>query len=383
MQLSRELAGRGHTVLHLHCPSYPNGRGRLQRSADDPSGFLSETIELGRPFRKYSPVGRALDELTYRRRLRRRLREYRPDIILSDSPLLIQSATLAEAHRAGAQFVFWQQDIHGLAMRDITSARMPIIGKMVGSIFPRVEQRLLRRSDAIVPIGRSFCDALAKWGIPSERITVIENWAPINELPVGARENSWRREHGIKDEIVFLYSGTLGLKHDCDLLFKLAQALAEYSARLVVVSEGLGADALRKRLLRERTEGLLIFPFEPFERLAEMHAAADVLVALLGRTLGSYSVPSKVLTYQCAARPLLAAMPLENPASQLIHSVGCGVVVEPEESDMFIASAIRLLDDERLRAELGQRARRYANDTFPIEGVADRFEAVFDRLART
>lgn len=380
VQLSRELAKRGNTVLHLHCPSYPNGRGRLQGSSDDSPSFTSEPIELGHQFRKYSPIGRPLDELKYRRRLRHKLRHFRPEIILSDSPLLVQSATLSEARRIGANFVFWQQDIHGFAMRDIVRSRLPVLGRLLSAIFPRLERRLLLRSDAVVPIGESFLEALENWGVPSSQTTVIENWAPIEELPVCQRSNLWRSEHGLGTEVLFLYAGTLGLKHDCDLLFELAPRLAAEGARLVVVSEGLGADQLRARLNREATDGLLLLPFQPFERLAEMHAAADVLVALLDRGLSPYSIPSKVLTYHCAARPLLAAMPSDNPASQLILSAGSGIVVEPEERDRFLGAAIQLLKDEGLRRELGQRARTYADETFAIGKVADRFETVFDQL---
>src|SRR5262249_35278828 len=41
-QLSRELARRGHEVLHLHCPAYHSGKGALARGAADPPGFAVE-----------------------------------------------------------------------------------------------------------------------------------------------------------------------------------------------------------------------------------------------------------------------------------------------------------------------------------------------------
>src|SRR5205814_7269121 len=42
--LSRELARRGHDVLHLHNPAFLTGKGRLERQADDPPTLTMEGI---------------------------------------------------------------------------------------------------------------------------------------------------------------------------------------------------------------------------------------------------------------------------------------------------------------------------------------------------
>lgn len=375
VQLSRELAERGNAVLHLHCPSYPNGRGRLTAAPDDPKSFASEPVDIGSSFRKYAPLGRFVDELSYGRQLRRRIRRFEPDVVISDAPLLVQHAAQAAARRTRAAFLFWQQDVHGLAMRHISGTQHPLVGRLAGRLFPRFERKLLLRSDAVVAVGESFLDVLDEWGIPGDRVSVIENWAPIEELPLVERDNSWRGENGLDGVPFYLYAGTLGVKHDCNLLFDLARDLGARGAKLVVASEGLGADALTIRVGREPNEGLIIVPFQPFERLGEMLGAADVVVALLSREFAGVSVPSKVLTYHCAGRPLLAAMPIENPASQFILRAGSGIVVEPEDRAGFLEGAIRLLEDNELRAELGLRARSYAESVFSIDAVADRFGA--------
>ncbi|MHB8642706.1 MAG: methyltransferase domain-containing protein [Gaiellaceae bacterium] len=379
VQLSRELARRGDTVLHLYCPSYPNGRGELERRRDDPPGFAPEPVALRHELRKYSLFGRPLDELGYGRLLRRRIRRFAPEIVLSaNAPLLVQSAALASARSVGASFVFWQQDIHGLAMRDIARARLPRLGRLVAPFFPWLERRLVARSDLVVPIGDSFLTPLREWLIPDDRVAVIENWAPVEELPLVERENRWKREHGLAGRSILLYAGTLGLKHDLDVLFELARAVDPRGARVVVVSEGSGATALVSRLAREPLAALTVLPFQPYERLAETLGAADILVALLGRRLGSYAVPSKVLTYLCAGRPLLAAMPAENPAARILVRAEAGIVVEPEDVSGFVAAAERLLDDPGLREAMGRRARAYAEREFGIGVIADRFEHAFE-----
>ncbi|HLA64378.1 MAG TPA: hypothetical protein VK610_08105, partial [Rhodothermales bacterium] len=90
------------------------------------------------------------------------------------------------------------------------------------------------------------------------------------------------------------------------------------------------------------------------------------------------SVPSKVLSYLCAARPLLTAMPLENLASRIVAREGAGVVVAPDDLEGFVVGGRRLLDDATARTTMGANARAYAERAFAIDAITDRFEAVLD-----
>src|SRR5207302_1095074 len=107
-------------------------------------------------------------------------------------------------------------------------------------------------------------------------------WAPLDELPVLPRDNAWAREHGILDKLVFLYSGTLGFKHDPSLLLELARWAGRRDGLVVVVSEGSGADWLAEHGRDE--PGLRLLPYQPYDRLPEVLASADVLVAVLEPT---------------------------------------------------------------------------------------------------
>ena len=89
---------------------------------------------------------------------------------------------------------------------------------------------------------------LTSWGVDARRITVIENWAPLDDLRPMDKVNAWSRVHGLADKRVIMYCGTLGLKHDPASFIALADAFSDDNdARVVVISEGLGADWLAKR----------------------------------------------------------------------------------------------------------------------------------------
>jgi glycosyltransferase involved in cell wall biosynthesis len=191
------------------------------------------------------------------------------------------------------------------------------------------------------------------------------------------RDNQWARLHDLADKRVLLYSGTLGMKHDPGLLLHLARALEDLSdVRVVVVSEGLGAEWLREN--GEAARNLVIMPFQDVSDLANMVATADIAVAILEPEAGTFSVPSKILTYMAGGRPIVAALPAANLATRLIVRASAGRVVAPGDRGGLANAARELLANGDERHRLGVAGRAYALSHFAIEPIADQFESVFD-----
>lgn len=380
VQLSRALAHRGHTVRHLCFPAFQAPKGPLARRADDPANFEVAFLELDAPFEKHSFVKRWRQERELAGATQSAIASFAPDAVLAgNAPLDVQAASYRGARAANAAFVYWLQDLVGFAMRKILGRKLGLPGTLVGMAYEAKERRLLCKSDAVVAITDDFRPLLAKWGVAAERLHIVENWAAREEVASASRDNAWAREHGLVGRTVFLYSGTLGLKHDPSLLLDLAKSQPD--AALVVNSEGLGADWLRAR--GSEAPNMLILPFQPFERLGEVLASADILVAILEPDAGVFSVPSKVLTYLCAGRPLLVAIPPENLAARLVLRESAGFAAAPGDRAAFLAAASRLAAEPALRATMGAKALDYAAKTFDIAAIARRFEAILEQAIRT
>jgi colanic acid biosynthesis glycosyl transferase WcaI len=375
VQLSRELARRGHEVLHLHFGGCQTPKGALVKRADDPPSFSVESIGLDRPFVKYSFVRRLFQERELGRILAQRITAFAPEVVISaNAPLDVQAGAFRAARSAGAVFIFWLQDIHSEAIARHLRRRLPGLGRLIALRFIALERRLLRMADRVVVITDDFRPFLERWDVESERVITVENWAPLDDIVPRPKDNQWAREHSLKDRRVILYSGTIGLKHNPALLLEVAKLLQieQPGARLVVVSEGLGADWLREQGSDLAT--LVQLPFQPFDRLADVIGTADIVIAILELDAGVFSVPSKVLTYLAAGRPVIGAIPAENLAARLIAGNGAGVVVSPHDPRALAAACIDLLAREDDRREMGRRARAYAEAAFDIGRIADRFE---------
>ena len=378
VQLSRDLARRGHHVLHAFSADFQTPKGDLNRRDDDPETFAIEPISLGREFAKGTYLKRRFQELDYARHAAAIFARYQPDVVISANTPTEAQALLQRRMRAqGAGFVFWMQDIYSVAVERLLARRNRIVGHVVGWRYRQLEKACVRASDATVVISPDFEDVLAGWGIDGRRVTTIPNWAPLGEIVPRPKENSWARAHGVADRPCLLYSGTLGLKHQPHLLTALARTVAP--APVVVVSEGVGADWLTAEKARGGLENLRLLPFQPYHAMSDVFGAADVLVSLLERDAGVFSVPSKILSYMCAERALLAAVPAENLSARIIEGAGAGVVVAPDDWKGFCAGARGLLDDDVTRRCHALAAGAYARAHFDIRTITDRFEAVIDR----
>jgi len=209
-------------------------------------------------------------------------------------------------------------------------------------------------------------------------LRVIPNWASIEELPVRPKTNAWAKANGLADKFCFLYSGTIGMKHNPELLVRLALAYRDRpDVAIVVVSEGVRAEWLKQFKATLGLEGLRILPFQAYADVPDVMGAADVLVALLDHEAATYSVPSKVLAYHCAGRPLLLAVPSNNLVSRIVRSSQSGIVVDPMDEDGFLAAAETLRTSPELCERYGNNALAYARKTFDLDRITDRFESLF------
>ena len=364
--LSRALARRGHAVTHTWCSSNLTPHGDLRGG----EGVTAVPVDSGGSFEKYRLVSRVRSEVVYGLRTARLVWRSRPDAVLTSNVPRISLALIALAARLRrARWVLWLQDLQsGLAEQ---SLRGPA---RIGSSWLRLlEHGLIRNADAVVVIDEGLVAAVLDAGASSP--TVIRNWAVVDDLPLRPKDNPWAREHGLDPErFVYLYAGTLGRKHPAELLVALAEELPE--AQVVVVSEGVGAEWLAEARAARGLGNLVLLPFQPHDRLAEVLASADVLVAVLDAGAGAFSVPSKVLSYLCAGRAILAAIPEENGAARVVaQEANAGVVIAPDV-DAMRAAARALADDPAQRARFAAAARRYSEATFDVDDKAARFDAL-------
>lgn len=379
-ELSRELARLGLTVVHAYCGGVTTGKGNLQRTEGDPAGLsFLDISDLA--FERYSTLGRVRSEFNYGRRLSAAVRSLRPRIVISaNTPLIAQAGLWVTCGRIRSDRIFWLQDFLGRGVRAVFTERNALLGATVGRAIERLETTLLRRSNGIIVIADDFLSALRDRRVKVPTL-VVENWAPLDEIRMGSKPNQWSTAMGLDGLRVAIYSGTLGLKHDPEHLVAAARALDPATERLVVITEGLGRDHLERAKEAEGLDALLLCDFVPYERLSDVLSTAEVCVVLLEEDAGTFSVPSKVLSYLAAGRAIVGAMPAANLATRTIARAGAGIVSTPGSYAEFATSLVGLLRDGDTSVRMGQDARAYAESAFDAAGIAARVSEFVTRCS--
>ena len=98
-----------------------------------------------------------------------------------------------------------------------------------------------------------------------------------------------------------------------------------------------------------------------------------MLIALLDSKAGAFAVPSKIPTYLCAGRALIVAAPKENHAAAVVVQAEAGIVISPDNAHDIVKAAKELMENAGLRARYAANARAYAERSFDIVGITNRF----------
>jgi glycosyltransferase involved in cell wall biosynthesis len=383
LDLSRQLARTGHRVHHLFFRDLSTARGNIApRSADPPTLRLLEV--RAHPYDKYRFWTKPFHDRAYGRRVGDIIRRVRPDVVLSaDTPLDAQAVLSRACKSCAVPFVYWLQDIISIGIHTVVGARAPVLGPMLGRWYRHLEQRLLRTSASVIAATPDFLPFLAKCGVPMERSHCVENWCPLADVAPLPADNAWARQNGLAGKQCVLYSGTLGLKHNPRILVDLSLALAHRrDAVVVIVAEGPGAVWLANEVEQRQIRNLMVLPLQPYENLSEVLASASVLLAISGPEASRFCFPSKVMTYLCAGRPVLAAAPVGSYICRVLKESGAGLTVEPDDVLELARHAGYLLDDRRAREDMAENGLAYARMRFDIEAIASRFLAILVRHAR-
>jgi colanic acid biosynthesis glycosyl transferase WcaI len=386
VQLSRHLARRGHEVIHLYFADNPGPKGIMNNREDDPPWLRFIGVTLGGPVKHAAGTGaqtgfaRRFGDVAYGRKVAKVIQTLKPDVVLSgNTPTEAQQVILNTCKHEHIRFVFWLQDVYSMAVSKLLSKQLGYAGKAIGWYYQWLERRQFCASDAIVAISDDFTPLAVFWAGSATKVSVIENWGAIDDIAVGTKDNKWSREHDLCRKFAFVYSGTLGRKQNPTLLLKLAHECVS-DETVVVVAQGFGMPLLRAAKAERQLETLTLLPIQPAQHLPDLLATADVLVAMIGSDAGTFAVPSKVLSYLCASRPILLAAPKENLVARIVKRANAGVVVESDDETGFIAAAAQLRADPDLRRKFGANGRAYAERTFNMTEITNKFESVLVRL---
>ena len=314
-------------VIHIHNPSQLGPKSNFE----DSNNYKIETVNKKISRNHFI---RLFDELVFSFLLIKKIASLNPKSILSsNNPIIPQFFLWLYCQINNVKFTYWLQDIYGIAVSKILNRQKNILAKPVSAFFHFLEFFILKRSDHIVTISPDFDNILIDKGVNVNNISCIPNWAPIEDLPVLDKENEFSIKNQINKSFNIIYSGTLGFKHNPDVLISISQFITDndLDIKLVIISEGPTVEYVKKQIIEKDLLDTIIFlPFQDFDIFPQVLAAADISLVMLEKDAGEFCVPSKLLSILCSKRIPLIFVPKENLSARIVNKNNCGVSVENE-----------------------------------------------------
>jgi len=304
----------------------------------------------------------------------------RPDLVvcMTDPPFVGSIAHLVAA-RFRAPLLVVMQDVFPEIAVKLGRLRNPVVVRALRLLV----DPSLRSADRVVAIGDTMKRRLEEKGVRSGRIRVIPNWVDVDQVRPAGRQNPWAREHRLLKRFVVMHSGNVGHAQDLDTLIRACTFLRDLDNLAVrIIGGGARREELVQLARRLSAEKVRFMAWQPYELRSLSISSADIHVVGLARGLAGYVVPSRLYGVLATGRPVIAAAEAESETAQLVASVGCGVVVPP--GDPFaLARAIRAAHDGEFDlAQMGKRAREYAESEADRAIAIGRYEAVISELGR-
>ncbi len=289
------------------------------------------------------------------------------------------------AHGAETYMHFTQQCLN--------AKKKGYVKKVVATVFENIpfgnegiwgrkkfKQRAIKELDHIIAISQRAKEALILEGCEPKKITVINQH--INTAVFKPRKNIKYQIPNIK-KINVLFVGRLELyKGVYEVIFAAKKLLsdpqlADYDLNFTLIGEG----SEKKRLLElERRMGIakqIIHKVVSYDKMPGEYQKADIFVAPSRATRHWQEQFSTVLLEaQASGLPIVTTL-----SGSIEENVGeAAIKVQPADFYSLAAAIKKLILNQKLRTELGRRARARAVKYFDIKIGAKKLEEVYERL---
>lgn len=385
--MAEYLARLGWTVtVHTGFPYYPawkkllGDEGALHRK-ERPNGVFLRRNYLYVPSRP-SAVKRMLHEASFVASccVSYLLAPRSHVTIIVSPPLPLGLPLMLLARLKRSRTLFHVQDMQPDAAVDLGMLKP---GGLTSILFA-IERYSYRLANRVSTISHGMLQNIHEKGVPSRKLFLFRNWANDQEIVPRDKHTCYRAEWALDDKFVVLYSGNMGVKQGLNSLLDAAERLRDETCILfLIVGDGGEKVELQQRAASMKLANVIFQPLQPFGRLGELLATADVCVIPQAPGVKDIVLPSKLGNIMASARPLIVSAPSNSEMALMIKEADCGRVVDTD-SATSLADAIRSMahvnDEELLR--FGRNARAFMTKNLGQEAILGEFAQRLEVMAR-
>lgn len=309
----------------------------------------------------------------------------RPDAIYANTwPIFAAGITTLVAKVRRIPLVISIQDIYPESL--LSQGRIESNSRVVTALR-WIDARIARSATAVIVISDTFAQVYREnRHVPVGRVYVVPNWGETTAHGTYEEGRALRAEVGIpSDAFLLVYGGNIGAAAGVEAIINALRAFCPVERPyLLIAGSGAQLEVCRRLAGEVDSERIRFYTPWPAEKTAVVYAAADALILPTRGAQSLASVPSKLISYMLASRPVVAqALPGSDTAAT-IERAQCGWVVLPG-NEAALNEAIRRSRDatEVERTRLGEAGRTYALQHFAKEACLPQVIAILAQAARS
>jgi len=238
-----------------------------------------------------------------------------------------------------------------------------------------------RQADRVVCICDGFVEKLTERGIAPDRLKLIPLWGDTEKVYPIAAATKFRQANEITgNQFLIMHTGNMGKKQDLMNVVRAAELSKDREDVVwLLVGQGEERGALEEAIRQRQLRNIRLLPLQPEDSLAEMYSAADLLLLHQKAAVVESVIPSKLLTYMAAGRPVLAAVSNKSETARYVERAKCGRIIHSEDPMALVEAALSLRADAALREKQGSNGRAYVLEHFTKDKILREYELLFSR----
>ncbi|MGH7046641.1 MAG: glycosyltransferase family 4 protein [Stellaceae bacterium] len=255
--------------------------------------------------------------------------------------------------------------------------RLPLLAHLhIGYLRRSRYVFLLHQASLVVGVSRQVVEPFLDDGLAADRIDVIYNGIDFARLHRQTDDDPRRRLGIAQDAIVIAAIGSLIQRKGQDVLIRAFGRLdPTRNIQLLIVSDGPERQKLEQLTAELGLQTRIRF-LGYYDDLAGVYAAANI-VALASRADAFGLVLAEAGYF---ALPVVATAIGGIP--EVVEDGVTGLLVRADDPPALAAALARLIDDRRLREQLGRAGKQRVERLFGVDRMVANFHETYDRLER-
>ena len=300
------------------------------------------------------------------------LRVERPDVVVATSPQFFCGwAGVFIKWLRGTPLVLEIRDIWPESIRAVGAMR----NKWLIRILEKLELWMYRAATRIVTVGKGYKKNIVRKVGTIVPVSVISNGVDLERFHPRPPDTKLIAQWDLADRFVCSYIGTIGMAHGLDVVVSAASMIRDMGRTDIcfcIVGDGAEGKRLRDLVTSEDLGNYVVFTGRtPRADIPSILSVTDVsLIHLRSCKLFDSVIPSKVFESMAAGRPIL--MGVAGDALDIVNDAGAGVPMQPGSAESLVECLIDLADDREKCGSLGRAGRRYVEQHFDRNLLADR-----------